>query len=116
MAKALVKQEKFDEAIIAYQMGLELQPRNLELAMGLSEILLAKNPELSFQDIMGKLILNVTQEIKTENYLLELPCSESPTVPMFIHSYTYSKLFLSITKLITLIDAYNQSKRMFAQI
>ncbi len=45
---ALVKQKKLEEAISIYQMGLELQPRNIELLIRLSEILLAKNPELGF--------------------------------------------------------------------
>ncbi len=87
LAKALVKQEKLEEATIAYQMGLELQPRNIELAMGLSEVMLAKNPELSFQYLVSKLTAKATPGVKTENYSLKLPCSNSPTVSIIIPVY-----------------------------
>ena len=50
LGKALFKQKKLEEAISIYQMGLKLQPRNIELLIRLSEILLAKNPELGFQE------------------------------------------------------------------
>ncbi|MGL5076759.1 MAG: tetratricopeptide repeat protein, partial [Waterburya sp.] len=55
LGKALFKQEKLDEAIAIYQAGLELQPRNIELAMGFSEAVMAQNPELGWQAVAAKL-------------------------------------------------------------
>ncbi|WP_019509046.1 tetratricopeptide repeat protein [Pleurocapsa sp. PCC 7319] len=100
LGKALVKQKKFDEAIAIYQMGLEIQPRNIELAMGLSEMLLAKNPELGFQDIAtqiggGERTSTVLSESTVKksfkagmvDYAVQLPCHDLPQVSVIIPVY-----------------------------
>jgi O-antigen biosynthesis protein len=51
LGKALSKQGKLDEAISILQMGLAIQPQNLELASELSEAIQAKSPHLDRQDI-----------------------------------------------------------------
>ncbi len=100
LGKALVKQGQLDEASAIYQIGLELQPRNIELAMGLSEILLAKNPELGFQDIASRIaggagataLLSETSLKKsyragTADYSLQLPCHDAPEISIIIPVY-----------------------------
>lgn len=51
LGKALLKKEKIDEAISILQMGLEIQPQNLELTSTLSEAIMAKNPNLDLKDV-----------------------------------------------------------------
>ena len=46
LGKALVKQGKLDEAISSFQTGLKIQPKNLELLLGLNEAISLKNLEL----------------------------------------------------------------------
>ncbi|MCC0175433.1 tetratricopeptide repeat protein [Waterburya agarophytonicola K14] len=89
LGKVLVKQNKLDEAIAIYQTGLKLQPRNIELAMALSEAFLVKNPELNFQDIINKLTGEEAQKTttKTKTSLLTVPYSDSPTVSIIIPVY-----------------------------
>ncbi|MGL5832578.1 MAG: tetratricopeptide repeat protein, partial [Waterburya sp.] len=100
LGKALFKQDKLDEAIIIYQAGLELQPRNIELAIAFREVLTAKNPELDFADIVARIIrgegiaellstVTVKKSHKTgkDNYLLELPCNAAPQVSIIIPVY-----------------------------
>ncbi|MDJ0569622.1 MAG: tetratricopeptide repeat protein [Pleurocapsa sp. MO_192.B19] len=100
LAKALVKQRRLDEAIVIYQTGLELQPRNIELVIGLSEILLAKNPQLGFQDIAARIVGGEgTSTVLSEetvkkslragivDYTVQLPCQDSPQVSIIIPVY-----------------------------
>lgn len=100
LGKALFKQDKFDEAIVIYQAGLELQPRNIELAIAFREVLKAKNPDLDSTDIVARIIRgegvaellsNVTakKSHKTgkDNYLLELPCNVAPQISIIIPVY-----------------------------
>jgi O-antigen biosynthesis protein len=99
LGKALFKQNKLDEAIIIYQAGLGLQPRNIELAMGFSEVLMAKNPELGFQDVAAKIGGVDSKELLTQvavkksprtgqdKILLELPGHDAPLVSIIIPVY-----------------------------
>jgi O-antigen biosynthesis protein len=100
LGKTLFKQGKLEEAIAIYQIGLELQPRNLELAMGFSEVLMAKNPELDFQAIAAKIAggqgttallsaetVKKFQRTGTYKPLQELPCHDSPQVSIIIPVY-----------------------------
>ncbi|MGL5941361.1 MAG: tetratricopeptide repeat protein [Waterburya sp.] len=100
LGKALFKQGKLDEAIAIYQAGLELQPRNIELALGFSEVLMAKNPELGLQAIAAKITggegtatflsqepVKKSQLTGKQKYLLELPCHDSPQVSIIIPVY-----------------------------
>lgn len=54
LGRALVKQRKLDEAISILQIGLAIQPQNLELASELGEAIQAKNPDLNRQDVAVK--------------------------------------------------------------
>jgi O-antigen biosynthesis protein len=100
LGKALFKQDKLDEALVIYQAGLEIKPRNIELAIGFREVLTAKNPELDSNDIVAKIIrgeeiagllsnvaVKKSQETGKDNYLLELPCSAAPQVSIIIPVY-----------------------------
>ncbi|NJO96512.1 MAG: tetratricopeptide repeat protein [Pleurocapsa sp. CRU_1_2] len=100
LGKALFKQNKLDEAIVIYQVGLELQPRSLDLAMGFSEVLRAKNPELDSQDVVARIVrgektaaflskVAVTQSKETgkHKHLLEFPSHDSPQVSIIIPVY-----------------------------
>lgn len=108
LGKALIKQEKLDEAIVIYQTGLKSQPRHLELSMELGEALLKKKPELKLADIAAKVHhiaplsardLNHQsdrQEIR-DRYLLQLPTHPNPLVSIVIPvfnqiSYTFNCL------------------------
>ena len=51
LGKALLRKQKVDEAISILQIGLEMQPQNLELTSALSEAILAKNPNLDLKDV-----------------------------------------------------------------
>jgi O-antigen biosynthesis protein len=100
LGKALFKQNKLDEAIVIYQAGLELQPRNIELAIAFREVLTAKNPELDSADLVARIIrgegvaellstvaAKKSRETGNDNYLLELPCSSAPQVSIIIPVY-----------------------------
>jgi O-antigen biosynthesis protein len=100
LGKALFKQNKLDEAITIYQVGLEFQPRNIELATGLSEVLTVKNPELNFQEAVVRIIggektaalltqvpAKKSQGKEKYEHLLEVPCHDSPQVSIIIPVY-----------------------------
>ncbi|MFM2314028.1 MAG: hypothetical protein RLZZ04_3304, partial [Cyanobacteriota bacterium] len=100
LGKALFKQNKFDEAIVIYQAGLELQPRNIELAIAFREVWTAKNPELDSADLVARIIrgeetagllsnasVKKSYETGKDNYLLELPCNAAPQVSIIIPVY-----------------------------
>ena len=54
LGKALAKQEKVDEAISIFQMGLEIQPEDRELSSELGKAIQAKNPHLNSDDVAEK--------------------------------------------------------------
>ena len=55
LAKALVRQEKKDEALSIYQLGLQIQPQNSELIQGLNELKSAQITAPSSSNLIAKI-------------------------------------------------------------
>jgi O-antigen biosynthesis protein len=83
LANALFKQEQFDEAIIAYQMALQIQPRNVEAANGLERALLKKDS-----------LVNLTEPVANNGDIKALTVIQTPELPDF----ELSQLKLSFAK------------------
>ncbi|AFZ36264.1 glycosyl transferase family 2 [Stanieria cyanosphaera PCC 7437] len=86
LGTALVKQEKLDEAIIAYQMAMQIQPRNLEASIRLDNTLLKKNPQTDVKKVLESLV-NVVAQPTTTKSVVVLPKSNCPTVSIIIPVY-----------------------------
>ncbi len=91
LANALLKQEQLDEAIIAYQMALQIQPRNVEAAIRLGRALLKKDPTAKVTDVIGDIAniesLNHQQDLpkfELSELQLILPHSDRPLVSIII--------------------------------
>ena len=54
LGKALFEQKKWEEAISIFQMGLEIEPENPELASEWSKAIYEKDRELNFEDVPDK--------------------------------------------------------------
>lgn len=89
LGNALVKQEKLDEAIIAYQMAMQIQPRNLEASIRLDNTLLKKNPQTDVKQILKSLVAEEpqTEQLATTKSVIVLPKSDRPTVSIIIPVY-----------------------------
>ena len=92
LGKALVKQEKIDEAISIYHIGLQLQPNNLELVQRFNQLRADKKAASSSFNITAK-ITNIVNSALSESkadikeYLLEIPCHSLPVVSIVIPAY-----------------------------
>jgi tetratricopeptide (TPR) repeat protein len=116
LANALFKQEQVDEAIIAYQMALQIQPRNVEAAIRLGRALLKKDPNAKLTDIMGN-IANIETlvadnphklpDIETKELQLILPKSDRPIVSIIIP--VYNKLQYTLQCLQSLANHLNST-------
>jgi tetratricopeptide (TPR) repeat protein len=93
LGNALVKQEKLDEAVIAYQMAMQVQPRNLEASIRLDNTLLKQNPQTDVKKILESLVTGdpqpsseVNQAITIQSVIV-LPHNDCPTVSIIIPVY-----------------------------
>jgi|GEM_PF-253697 len=86
LGQALVKQGKLDQASTIYQMGLEIQPRNLELMQGLNQIApsndLTAPPSSDGMEAKKKELVS-----EFSNYALAIPEHRSPCVSIIIPVY-----------------------------
>ena len=56
LGNALAGTEQLDEAIVAYQMALQIQPKYIEASVQLANILLKKDPNTNVEEVIGELI------------------------------------------------------------
>ncbi|MGK7893918.1 MAG: tetratricopeptide repeat protein [Xenococcus sp. (in: cyanobacteria)] len=56
LGNALIEQKNLDEAIIAYQMAVQLQPKNVEATIRLTNALRSKHPEADVKKLVERLI------------------------------------------------------------
>ena len=115
LGNALIEQEKLDEAIIAYQTAMQLQPKNVAATIRLTNALMEKYPETDVSKLVERLLriprstVNreefktkgfKTEEVKTKGFKTEaiadsltitskltLPYSHRPTVSIIIPVY-----------------------------
>ncbi len=94
LGNALMKHNRIDEAIVAYQMVLQLQPKHLEASVQLGNALLKKDPSIDPKKLIDDLSGSETPPIPTE--ILEssaitlptkVPYSDRPKVSIIIPVY-----------------------------
>ncbi|MDJ0746695.1 MAG: tetratricopeptide repeat protein [Xenococcaceae cyanobacterium MO_167.B27] len=94
LGNALMKHKQLDEAIVAYQMALQLQPKHIEASVLLGNALLEKDPTIDQKKLVGELLHpeSIAPEVKeiepsSETLPLKLPHSNSPKVSIIIPVY-----------------------------
>ena len=87
LGQALVKQGQIDQAIAIYQLGLEIQPKNLELLNRLREIKPDLNLTLPQADSNLKTQTNRNLDLEIDNYSLKIPAHPQPVVSIIIPVY-----------------------------
>ncbi|MDJ0576558.1 MAG: tetratricopeptide repeat protein [Xenococcaceae cyanobacterium MO_234.B1] len=94
LGNVLMKQKQIDEAIVAYQMALQLQPKHLETSVLLSKALLEKDPNIDPEKAIGELLdskSTITEaeiiEPSSVTLPLQLPHSDRPKVSIIIPVY-----------------------------
>ena len=94
LGNVLMKQQQIDEAIVAYQMALQLQPKHLEASLRLSSALLEKDPNIDPKKAIGEFL--DSQSTTTEAEIVEpssvtlplkLPHGDRPRVSIIIPVY-----------------------------
>ena len=113
LGQALVKGEQLDQAVVAYQMALQIQPKNLDAVARLSDTLLKKDPNFDVASVIGDLLSyspsdlsgkqSDTTKIKAFAAQLQqiLPYSEHPTVSIIVPVYNQLEYTLKCLKAIS---------------
>jgi O-antigen biosynthesis protein len=112
LGQALVKGEQLDQAIVAYQMALQIQPKNLDAVARLSDALLKKDPNFDVASVIGDLVSYSPSDLSKQqgnsidiNALAAqlkdiLPHSEHPTVSIIVPVYNQLEYTLKCLKAI----------------
>ncbi len=91
LGKALSAQNNLDEAIIAYQMAVQLQPKNVEATIRLTNALRFKHPETDVTQLIKQLssarALPPGSKVETLPSGFTLPHSDQPVVSIIIPVY-----------------------------
>ena len=114
LGDALAEQDKLDEAIVAYQMAVQLQPKNVAATIRLTNALMLKNPETDVNKVVEQLIspptsqspvAEITESLVAPSELI-LPYSERPLVSIIIP--VYNKLEYTLQCLSSLANQIHQ--------
>jgi GT2 family glycosyltransferase/cytochrome c-type biogenesis protein CcmH/NrfG len=111
LGNALIKQNKLDEAIVTYQMALQIEPKHPQITQQLNNLLKKKdiferttNGSYFFDSIdrleISKQVLANLTKVALENFLLsgtkiELPALENPELSIILVLYNRAELTLS---------------------
>ncbi|MBR8827141.1 MAG: tetratricopeptide repeat protein [Gomphosphaeria aponina SAG 52.96 = DSM 107014] len=98
LGNALEKQGKLDQAIVTYQMGLQLQPNNIKASRRLEQILDRTGKLSNLEKAKKKLEKKTTKKLENflaSGYQLNFPEVKQPAVSIILVLYNRAELTLS---------------------
>ena len=85
LGNKLIEQKNLDEAIIAYQMAVQLQPKNVEATIRLTNALMQKHPEADVKKLVERLISFATSTLRKSTIASSLISPSDITLPQSLH-------------------------------